>query len=283
MALAEVCVRTFGDPRRVGVSRQTALFTSGSKLNDFLYTGNYPDDFRRLVGASCGDHPAKHLKRFVLELPTGRVLQEAIYDGQLDMPETSYSFDVVEVGQGLVVKLARDLIARWEEGPVPPGLVGPLERLKVGLSNDGVSLMGEDQDRIFQEPTGWAKVDRQLQGVRIRLASATNVEEFQGVGLLCREALISLAQEVYSPEAHGVLDVERISTKDVNRMLEAYLAGELGGASNEEARALAKAAVRASVALQHKRSADFRTAALAAEATQAVINIVSILAGRRGS
>jgi hypothetical protein len=50
-------------------------------------------------------------------------------------------------------------------------------------------------------------------------------------------------------------------------MLEAIFETELRGSSNEEARAHAKAAVRLALALQHKRFADFRTAALCAEGT----------------
>jgi hypothetical protein len=43
-----------------------------------------------------------------------------------------------------------------------------------------------------------------------------------------------------------------------------------------------KAAVRLALALQHKRFADFRTAALCAEGTWSVVNMLAIVAGRRG-
>lgn len=52
--------------------------------------------------------------------------------------------------------------------------------------------------------------------------------------------------------------------------------------ANEEARAHARAALRLALALQHKRTADFRIAALCAEATASVVNILAVLAGRRG-
>ncbi len=38
------------------------------------------------------------------------------------------------------------------------------------------------------EPTGWPRVDRVIGQMRDRLASATTEEQFQTVGLLCREA-----------------------------------------------------------------------------------------------
>ncbi|MBX3521647.1 MAG: hypothetical protein KF807_00415 [Xanthobacteraceae bacterium] len=53
---------------------------------------------------------------------------------------------------------------------------------------------------IFEEPTGWQKVDRQVQEMRSRLETATTEEQYQAVGLLCREILISAAQEVFDAQ-----------------------------------------------------------------------------------
>ncbi|WP_148663748.1 hypothetical protein [Bosea vaviloviae] len=135
---------------------------------------------------------------------------------------------------------------------------------------------------VFEEPTGWQKVDRQSQEMRSRLDAAVTEEHYQGVGLLCREVLISVAQEVYDPARHPLVDDKTPSDTDAKRMLEAIFETELKGSSNEEARAHAKAAVRLALALQHKRLADFRTAALCAEGTLSVVNMLAIIAGRRG-
>jgi AbiJ N-terminal domain 3 len=134
---------------------------------------------------------------------------------------------------------------------------------------------------VFEEPTGWQKVDRQLQEVRLRLDTADTEEQYQAVGLLCREVLISLAQDVFDPLIHQCEDGVTPSETDAKRMLDSVLAHELPGAPNEEARAHAKAAVRLALALQHKRTADFRMAALCAEATSSTVNIMAVLAGRR--
>ena len=64
-------------------------------------------------------------------------------------------------------------------------------------------------------------------------------------------------------------------------MLDAYIADNLAGSANEEARRHAKAALALAVALQHTRTADFRQAALCAEATASVINLLAIVSGRR--
>lgn len=134
----------------------------------------------------------------------------------------------------------------------------------------------------FKAPTGWQKVDRQVQEMRGRLDSATTEEQFQAVGLLCREIMISAAQEVYDKRKHLSDDGVLPSDTDAKRMLEAVFSTELSGSANEEARSHARAAVKLALALQHKRTADFRMAALCAEGTLSVVNLLAILAGRRG-
>ena len=134
---------------------------------------------------------------------------------------------------------------------------------------------------VFEEPTGWEKVDRQLTAMIRQLGAADNEEEWQMVGLLCREILISIAQAMYGPTKHPTIDGVNASSTDAKRMLEAIFAIELKGSSNDEARAHARAAVGLALALQHKRAPDFRTAALCAEGTCSVVNMLAILAGRR--
>ena len=51
-------------------------------------------------------------------------------------------------------------------------------------------------------PTGWNRVDRCLSRARARFDAASVEEDWQAVGLLCREVLISLAQAVYDPAIH---------------------------------------------------------------------------------
>jgi hypothetical protein len=127
-------------------------------------------------------------------------------------------------------------------------------------------------------PTGWTKVDRGIDEAGNRLAAAGNEEQYQ---LLCRETLISLAQTVFDPELHPPLDETPVSTTDAKRMLDAYIAHTLGGDSHEKSRRDARAAFELTNELQHKRTATFREAALCAEATTSVINLIAIISGRR--
>ena len=134
---------------------------------------------------------------------------------------------------------------------------------------------------MFAEPSNpWSRVDRGIDDLRTRLGSAATEEQFQGIGLLCREVLISLAQAVYEAEQHGVSDGGNPSQTDAKRMLDAFIATELRGSSNEELRAYARAAVNLAVALQHRRTAQLRDAALSVEATTSAVNLFGLLSGR---
>lgn len=126
------------------------------------------------------------------------------------------------------------------------------------LSNDGWSLIEvqqisgrpvfgpakvEQRLQAFDDPTGWTKVERQIQAARDTLRTAETEENIQTVGLLCREAIISVAQEVYSPRTHALGGTVPSNT-DANRMLEGFFNAELPGSTNEETRAYAKSALR---------------------------------------
>lgn len=134
---------------------------------------------------------------------------------------------------------------------------------------------------IFEEPTGWQKVDRQLQEVRMCLDTADAEEQCQAVGLLCREVLISVGQAVFDPNKHKSLDGVIPSSTDAGRILDSVFETELHGGPNKEARTHAKASLRLALALQHKRTANYQTAALCAEATASVVNLLAVISGRR--
>ena len=130
-------------------------------------------------------------------------------------------------------------------------------------------------------PTGWTRVDRGVDALRRRLETANTEEEFQTVGLLCRETLISLGQAVFDSDKHPTSDGTRPSDTDGYRMIEAFIGAELGGGSNEIIRSHVKSALKLANELQHRRTAFARDAHLCAEATRTVVNLVAIIAGRR--
>ena len=69
--------------------------------------------------------------------------------------------------------------------------------------------------QLFDEPTGWPRVDRGVDKIREKLETSSSEEDYQTVGLLCREVLISLAQGVYDPTLHTSLDGTSPSDFDV--------------------------------------------------------------------
>lgn len=174
-----------------------------------------------------------------------------------------------------------DWYGRWRSGDLPS-----YQSRRLFLADLFTPMLEQLRDLAagraprIEEPTGWPRVDRTVGEIRGRLAAAETEEQFQAVGLLCREAIISLAQAVHDPGRHPPLDATPPSETDAKRLLEAFVAAELSGASSE-VRRHARASYDLAVHLQHKRTAAFREAALCVEATTSLINAIAIISGRR--
>lgn len=169
---------------------------------------------------------------------------------------------------------------RWSSGDLPSW------QSRRQFVND---LVGDFTQRILAQrsgqtpvdPTGWARVDRNVTEMRKCLETAATEEQYQIVGLLCRETLISLAQAVFDPALHPTSDGVAPSATDAKRMLEAYMAVTFAGSAHEYLRKHARAAYDLAAHLQHRRTASFRDAAACAEATTSIVNLIAIMAGRR--
>ena len=174
---------------------------------------------------------------------------------------------------------------RWSSGDLPNyqsrrdyirRLYEPLMESLAGLPNPGAASRPE-------EPTGWTRVDRAVDKIVAQVAQASDEEGFQGIGLLCRECLISVAQAVFDRTLHLQDGEAAPSSTDAARMLEAYFGTVFAGKEHEALRRHAKAALSLANHLQHQRTAEYRTAALCAEATRSIVNIVAIIAERRAT
>jgi hypothetical protein len=135
---------------------------------------------------------------------------------------------------------------------------------------------------VEREPTGWELVDRQIGKARSQLERASAEEDWQGVGLTCREVLISLGQAAHDPGVHPLVDDKgtRISRTDARRLLDAWLHHEMPGGDNKEVRSHIKASLDLAVHLQHRRTATRQLAALCLEATASAVAVVAIIARR---
>jgi len=126
----------------------------------------------------------------------------------------------------------------------------------------------------------WERIQRSVNEIKLRIPNALAEEHFQVIGLLCRETIISLAQAVFVPEKHPIIDGVSVSKTDAKRMLEAYIAIELAGSSNEVQRKYARATLDLANELTHKRTATKKDANLCATATLSLINLFGILEGK---
>lgn len=125
--------------------------------------------------------------------------------------------------------------------------------------------------------TDWDKIKRGIIEINKRERQASNEEQFQAVGMLCRELIITIAQAVYTAEKHPSIDGVEISKTDAKRMLESYIAVALSGGANEDLRAYAKITNKLANVLTHKRTATKKEMMLCTSATLALINFIGVL------
>ena len=104
-------------------------------------------------------------------------------------------------------------------------------------------MIGASVADTTKAATDWTRLNRAVEQMMARLATAQFEEDFQSIGYLAREAFISLGQAVYDPARHPSEDGVTPSATDAKRMLTAYVAADVSGAANEEARRFARAAL----------------------------------------
>lgn len=146
-----------------------------------------------------------------------------------------------------------------------------------------IDSLSENTTRLYASPVGWQSVDRAMDRIRELLATASTVEQFQEVGVVCREGLISLAQAVFDASQHPPLrnDTTDVSDSDVKRMMARYVASECPGPSNQEVRKCVNIAVDLANKVTHRRTSVYRDAAFCAQTTINVIGLIAIISGRR--
>lgn len=127
------------------------------------------------------------------------------------------------------------------------------------------------------EPTGWDRVDRTVYEMKNRLASSSTEEQYQTIGMLGRETIITIAQQVFNRAIHKTEDGIEPSETDAKRMLDAFLGYELSGASNERIRKFAKAAVDMANHLTHDRMATKRDASMCLVSVTAVASLIKLI------
>jgi len=166
---------------------------------------------------------------------------------------------------------------KWSSGEMPQYrdrrayLIEMFKSLFNQIENHGVDA------ELEVELEGWDRIERSIGEIRLRLADAETEEQLQVVGLLCRETIISLAQEVYDSEKHPPLDDVIPSATDAKRMFESYIAVELQGSENKGLRTYARATNTLANELTHKRTATIKLAKLCSSSCINLVNLIRIL------
>jgi hypothetical protein len=159
-------------------------------------------------------------------------------------------------------------LPRWHERRTYISeLYEPLYVQLDGLAEQGIGTRLDEEDR-----TGWERVDDQIVQLRQRYLVALTVEDFQAIGLLCRDVFVSLAEAIFEPDRHSRAGEEPPTA--LRDQLFAVIEHEAPGAANRELRALLKASIDYANKVQHDRAATRDQARVVAEATIAAINVI---------
>ena len=127
------------------------------------------------------------------------------------------------------------------------------------------------------QPTGGERVDRSIDEMKNRLEVANAEEQFQAIGMLGRETIITVAQQVFDRALHKTEDGVEPSETDAKRMLDAFLGCELAGASNERTRKFTKSAVDMANQLTHDRMATKRDASMCLTSVTSVAYLIKLI------
>jgi hypothetical protein len=136
--------------------------------------------------------------------------------------------------------------------------------------------------QMFDGLTGWERADRELREIKRQLLRAQHPEQFQQIGLLCRELLVTVGLAIYCHERHGKGYSTPLTQSQSKGMLSNYVDVELSDLSKEFG-SMVSEVVNAANKVVHVRTTSFREAALAAEAASAVAKMIAVIAGRRDS
>lgn len=148
------------------------------------------------------------------------------------------------------------------------------------LYQETIDILEKAETDVYQQeyvPTGWDRVDRTVYEMQRHLADAIYEEQFQAIGMLGREALITIAQQVFDRNVHKTEDGIIPSDTDAKRMLDAFLSYSLSGSTNERQRKFAKASVDLANQLTHDRMATKKDAEICLTAVTAVASLIKVI------
>lgn len=220
----------------------------------------------------------EYLRNVMVAVATGGRIQEAEEEYKLIYKKVSSALKILDIENPNPYRSLWDWYGKWRNDfPTYQERRNYIREMYDSI----ISLFTESEnERIVDVKvnlTDWDKIKRGVTEIKKREIQASTEEQFQAVGMLCREIIITLAQSVYVPELHPSTDGTEIGNTDAKRMLDAYIAVLLGGKESEELRAYAKTTNKLANALTHKRTATKKEMLLCTSATFALINFIGVL------
>ena len=163
----------------------------------------------------------------------------------------------------------------------------PVKELRKALRSIGISdfsalnQYAENESLIdfLSDISDWNGIDEAITKINKDCSMANSEMEYQNIGNSCRNLVISVAQIVFNPEIHGILnkDGKELSKTDAIGMLTNYFAYNFSGSSNELYRKYAKSANDLANMLTHKRNATKRDMLVTVSATLPLVNLIGIV------
>lgn len=121
---------------------------------------------------------------------------------------------------------------------------------------------------------GWPAVDRHIEQLRQRFATASTHVDYKDVGNRCVGVLEALSAVVYDPAVHCPEGKAQPPVDKTDIRIGAYIDQRLPGPSNEELRGLVKKASALSHKMKHSPRADRTTTGIAADAVILLANML---------
>lgn len=225
----------------------------------------------------------EYLKNSMIDVATSkRIIQDINSDYQKRFTQVALALKRINVDNPNPYSDLWHWYTRWKSGDL--NSYNDRRIFILEMYNNLIKLLQESDKvgtlSVSVSLTGWDRIERTVKEINLRLDQAKNEEQFQSIGFLCRDTIISLAQAIFKEDKHPSLDGVKISKTDAKRMLDAYISVELSGKENENLRKYARSSSDLANELTHKRTADAKDARLCAAATVALVNLIGILEGR---
>ncbi len=218
-------------------------------------------------------------KNIMISVATGGArIQDVNANYKVEYTKLDKLFNALGIDNPNQYKDLWEWYGRWSSGDLPTyasrrTFIGELFAEVMDL----IQKSDESAEEGEYEPTGWERVDRTIYEMKKQIAGATIEEQFQVIGMLGRETIITAAQQVYDKDIHLTTDGVQASETDAKRMLEAYINYELSGGTNDRIRKYAKSSLDLANQLTHDRTATKREASLCLVSVMSLVNIVKII------